>query len=71
MNTLAVKSPPRSTWSALNFRLEDLLDSSHYTILGGDHNYPLVPTEVIHEQQEVLVTPRCRRCDWTTQVVVH
>jgi hypothetical protein len=28
----------------------DLLDSSHYMILGGDHDYPHVPTEVIHEQ---------------------
>jgi hypothetical protein len=43
----------------------DLLDSSRCTILRGDHDNPHVPVEVIHEQQEVLITPLRHWCDWT------
>jgi hypothetical protein len=28
----------------------DILDGSHYMILGGDRGYPHVPTEIIYEQ---------------------
>jgi hypothetical protein len=49
----------------------ELLDVSRCTILGGDHGYTHVATEVIHEQQEVLATPLCCQCDWTVQVLMH
>jgi hypothetical protein len=35
----------------------DLLDSSRCMILGGDDGYLDIPVEVIHKQQEVLLTP--------------
>jgi hypothetical protein len=38
----------------------DLLDSSRCMTFGGDRGYPHVPAEVIHEQQEVLVTSQHR-----------
>jgi hypothetical protein len=56
-STVGVERPQLQARLAFRLRL-DLLNSSRCMILGGDCSYPHVPTEV-------LVTPRCRRCDWT------
>jgi hypothetical protein len=70
--TSAVSAECPQLQAGLVFRPRlDLLDSSHCTILGGDHDYSHVPTEVIYEKQEVLVTPGHRWYYWTTQVIVH
>jgi hypothetical protein len=39
----------------------NVLDGSHCTILGRNHNYTHVPAEIIHKQQKVLVTSWRRR----------
>jgi hypothetical protein len=48
-STVSTEHPQLQAGFAFRTHL-DLLDSSHYTILGGDGGYPHVHVEVIHEQ---------------------